>query len=772
MDKIASEEPIGFSAENSRHTQSAVSRRFGSVRAKLVGLFAVTVIFTGAAIGTKGYLDASQAIRSQAAGQMQALAEARKTALNDYFDSIEQDLRFVSSNPTTIDALRQFTIGWQMTSGDRTAILQKTYIDDNPHPSGKKEELDAADDGTVYSRVHRNFHPWFRTFLRERGYYDVFLFDLEGNLVYSVFKELDFATNLNSGKWKDTDLGNAFRASVAAEAAAGKPADAISFFDFKPYAPSHGAPASFMSKPITDSAGKKVGVLVFQMPIDRINGVMNLAARLGRTGEVVIVGADMLARNDTKFTKDAILKRTMSNPAVNAALGGGAGTVETLDDNGHPVLAGFSAFEFRGAKYGVVAFKRIDEIFAPLVSLRNAGLVTGAVALIIVLGMAWFAAGSISKPLSRLTDRMRKLAEGDKEAEIPMQTRGDEIGSMARRVEIFKANLIENDRLQEVERRRVEAEARDAEERLKKEHAEEARRADELRKAEELAAAERKELLGTFAAEFERSIGKALDAVGLAVTEIGDAAATMSHNAEKTTSKSAEVATASRNSSSNVQSVASATEEMSASVQEIGRQVAESAERTRVAVTEAQNANDKVGGLAEAASKIGEVVSLITDIASQTNLLALNATIEAARAGEAGKGFAVVATEVKSLADQTARATEEISAQIAEIQSATGEAVDAIQMINKTIMTVDEISSTIALAVEEQGTATQEIARSVQQASSGAETVSQNIESVNEAAVETGSAASKVSAHCNDLTQETAGLKGAVDEFLQKIRAA
>lgn len=745
------------------------ARLLGTVRAKLVLLFALTVVFTGAAIGTKSYLDASAAIHALADKEMRSLAEARKASLSDYFGSIEQDLRFVSLNPNTRGALRQFSAAWQVMSGDRKAALQKAYITDNPNPTGEKEKLDAAPQQNFYNGVHRKYHPWFRSFLQERGYYDVFLFDLKGNLIYSVFKELDYATNLNTGKWKDTDLGNAFRASAGAKA---KTADAISFFDFKPYAPSHGAPASFISKPIVDTAGKKIGVLVFQMPIDRINAVMNLNAGLGKTGEALIVGGDRLVRNDTRFTKDAILKRRIDNTAVKEALAGNTGFIELPGDDGDTVVSGFAPFDFHGVKFAIVSSIRGAEIFAPLVSLRNQMLITGMIALLAVVLMAWFAAGSISKPLAQLTGRMRRLAEGDTASEVPLQKRGDEIGSMARRVDVFRSNMIDSARRQEIQRETEAKEARAAQARKEQALAEEVGAAEEKRLAGERAEAERKNLLTSFADEFEKSVGMALGAVTHAVGEIGGAAETMSQNADQTAAKSAEVSAASEESSSSVQSVASATEQMSASVQEIGRQVAQSAETTKTAVTEAQNANAKVGGLAEAANKIGEVVGLITDIASQTNLLALNATIEAARAGEAGKGFAVVATEVKSLADQTAKATDDISAQIAEIQSATGDAVEAIDMINRTIQSVDEISSSIASAVGEQGTATAEIARSVQQASTGAESVSQNIASVNEAAVETGNVAGTVSTFCSELSAETAGLKSAVDDFLGKIRAA
>lgn len=306
---------------------------------------------------------------------------------------------------------------------------------------------------------------------------------------------------------------------------------------------------------------------------------------------------------------------------------------------------------------------------------------------------AWTIVGSIVNPVRRLTEITGRMANGEKDVDVDIADTRDEIGQLVGSVKIFQEKLAETDRLQQAQR---DAEAKAAAEELKQ--AEEKRAQDERleterREAEEKAAQERRETLLKLAQDFEDGVGQVIKSVSEATGEIDTAAESMSRTAEETSNQSATVASASQQASANVQTVATATEELSASIQEISRQVAQSATSARAAVEETDKANTEISGLAEAAGKIGEVVGLITDIANQTNLLALNATIEAARAGEAGKGFAVVATEVKSLADQTAKATEEIGQQITEIQGATQSAVSAIEAIGGTIRTVDDIAS-------------------------------------------------------------------------------
>lgn len=366
-----------------------------------------------------------------------------------------------------------------------------------------------------------------------------------------------------------------------------------------------------------------------------------------------------------------------------------------------------------------------------------------AVALLLVIGMSFLLGRSIVKPILGMTAAMRKIAEGDTSIEVPARDRRDEVGGMAQSVQVFKDNMIEAARLRSEQ--------------------------DEIEGRSE---AEKKNLLSKMADDFEKGVRHSLDTLTGAATEMRATSQSMSATAEETSHQATTVAAVAEQASANVQTVAAATEELSSSVSEIGRQVAESTKIAGQAVEQANRTNVTVQGLSAAAQKIGDVVKLISDIASQTNLLALNATIEAARAGEAGRGFAVVASEVKSLASQTAKATEDISAQVVAMQDATAEAVQAIESIGGTIGSINEIATMIASAVEEQGSATREIARNVQEAAQGTGEVSSNIVGVNEAAGETGAAATQVLASAEQLSGQAATLRADVDRFLANIRAA
>lgn len=363
--------------------------------------------------------------------------------------------------------------------------------------------------------------------------------------------------------------------------------------------------------------------------------------------------------------------------------------------------------------------------------------------LALLIALAYGIIHNMVPPLTSLSKRMHLLADGDLSVEVIGRDRGDEIGEMAAAMEIFKDNAIA--------RQALEAQAKEAEQRAR---------------------AERKAVMLRMADDFERAIGEVVSVVSASASEMEKTASAMSATAEETSRQSTVVAAAAEEASTNVSAVAMATEQLSASIREIADQVGHASDVAQGAVDEAQRSNRMVSDLASAADRIGEVVTLIAGIANQTNLLALNATIEAARAGEAGKGFAVVANEVKVLAGQTAKATEEIALQVGAIQEETRHAVVAIQGIGLTISQISETATLIASAVAQQEAATQEIARNVQMASDGTCEVSANIYGVKDAAEETGAAASDVRTSADQLASNANLLKSSVDGFLSEVRAA
>lgn len=708
-----------------------------SLRKSIPFVVAMMAIVAAIVVGGAGYVASRISLHEAAESKLEALAASRKNALRDYFGSIEQDIRSMANNQATREMLIQFSSDWNALEGNKVEKLQALYITDNPHPTGEKDSLNAAQDGSAYSKTHGKYHPSVRKFLKERDYYDIFLFDTDGNLVYSVFKELDYATNLNNGKWSKSGLGKVFRAAMKLP-----DSNSIAFEDFAPYAPSYGAPASFVGTPVYGAEGKLLGVLSFQMPIARINNIMQQRAGMGESGETYFVGQDFLMRSDSRFSEEStILKTKVDSPAVKAALKGDTGVDVVLDYRGIPVYSAYEPFEFYGTNMAVMAEIDEEEVLEPVVALGYVmlGLVVGVAILGALIGM-WYGL-AIANPLNKAVTSLTSLSEGNLDVEIDLFDSDNSIGRITNAVVEFRQKL-------------KNSEALEAEQRQQREQKE-----------------QRAKIISDKTGQFDEDVSSILETFSSASKQLITTATEMTNAADIANENCATVAEASTEASTNVSTVAAAAEELTATIQEISNQVTRAGDISANAVVESDNASGKVQGLAKSTNKIGQVLDLITDIAEQTNLLALNATIEAARAGDAGKGFAVVASEVKNLANQTAKATEEIASQIGAIQAETGETVEAIDTIGKVVRQVNEIAEAIAAATKEQGVATDEIARNVEQASVGTSGVTGKIQEVGTSIAETGQRSKEVLGAADELSTRSDNLRALVERFLQDIKA-
>ncbi|WP_158265168.1 methyl-accepting chemotaxis protein [Blastopirellula marina] len=740
----------------------------------------------------------ADALKSASLESLIAQRELKKKQLSNYFETIDNQIQTFSNNRMIVDAMRQFQTGFaQYRDGaeltdeqlqkmrsellsyyagpyadeyaernngtqptarkffdqldDDAVALQHAYIVKNANPLGSKHLLDASSDKSDYSQSHAKYHPVIRDYLEKFGFYDIFLVDAKtGDVVYSVFKELDYSTSLRDGPYAGSNIGEAFRKAAAA---ANK--DDVALVDFARYAPSYENPASFIASPIYDG-DEKIGVAVFQMPVDRMLEIMAVRDGLGETGETILVGPDYLMRSDSYLDPaNHGLLTSWKNPdkgkvdtrATRAAFEKGeSGTIETKDYRGQETFIAYGPIDLNGVTYCLNAKMDKSEVLAAgdqmaaTIGSVQASVVAwaiglGVLAAIVLTAVALLLARKIALPIQDAAKFARNIAAGDLRHRCETEASA-EVGQLIDAMNEMRDNLAG--------------------------------------------------LLG--------EVISTSDVLQDSSTELTGTAEHLSHGAQQTTQRAANVAAAADQMSTNMTGMAAATEQMSSSINSVAtameemsstiNEIARNAERASSSVSSVANlsaaSNQRIEALGEAAAQIGSVMQVIQEIAEQTNLLALNATIEAARAGDAGKGFAVVATEVKDLARQTATATDDIRRRIEAIQKTTYEAIESIGRITSEINDVNEVSRTIASSVEEQGIATKEVTKNLSQAANAARTVStgiqesaqasqeisRNISGVNDSAKESTTHADKTKSAGVSLHQRADGLRLTLSKFL------
>ena len=715
-----------------------LSRLSARLPAMTVGL----ALLSATAMGGFSWYTARSGLMDAAHERLQLAAAARRDGIELVADRMQADFLAVAAHPQIVSNFPDLIETLDPAKPETAAVIEAFRA---PQTVEARVALDGAGMASMYGRRHVKVQEVARKLIAQPGYADLMFLDESGRIAYTTTKGADFAKPISDDTLARTALARLVERLKSADS------NAVLFEDFAAY-PVDGAPAAFIGRAMTKranvamgtaQAAERIGFIVMRVTPTLFDQTLAKRTGLGETGQILAAGADGLLR---------------SNPPLNPTVKAGSGlaplgiAAEQLKAGGSvgftaadgPHMAAVSPLTVLGAPWTVIAEQSQADAIDAVRALSRTLILTGLFVLLGTAVLGLLLARSIVAPLGALTRALKALADRQSLADVPGSKRRDEIGDIARAVVTIRDMSLEDaaQQLQTTEAARL--------------------REEQSRRA----------MLKELADGFEQSVGGIVQGLTGAVAALQDASGTMRVAVAGTSQRSTSVAGAAQQTSDNVNAVAAAAEELGATVQEIGRQVEQAAGMSATAVGEARRAEQTMADLAAAATRIGDVVGMVSTIAGQTNLLALNATIEAARAGEAGRGFAVVAAEVKDLATQTARATEEIGRQVEAIQTVARDAAGAIQGVAGQIEAMSHVSTSIAAAVDQQGVTTQDIVRSMGQASTGTGMMTADIAEVARVAGDAGQAAASVAQASDALAARSEQLRAEVAQFLRNVRAA
>ncbi|WP_019956409.1 methyl-accepting chemotaxis protein [Yoonia vestfoldensis] len=674
---------------------------------KLPVVIACISLAASLTVAVLGYLDFRDSTLHEAKRNFHVLTDERGLALENWLDEVEKEVISYVRMPSVINATQALSSSFTLMT--TAADLQAAYTTNNPNPVGQKGLLDQAPEPVPYNFQHGAFHPFFRNLVDAGRYYDVFLINTAGDVVYTFAKESDFATNLVSGIYQDSGLAQAFR--TARDGTAGE----IYFADFGPYGSSGESAAAFLATQVLNVDGDVVGVYAVQLPTDHLETIVNRPVGLGDTGEIYIVGPDGKTRSASRFDGGhQTLQDVSALPQVTSAVTGGVVFLsDVVGINGRAVIAESIEVDVLGSRWRLVGEMDVAEVMMPVIAMRNKMALISAVVMTFAASLGYLTARSVVRPLDRLRAGMGRVASRDYDFAVADTDRGDEMGMLANVLVDFRDKLRASDA---------------AEEERKKVQAEQARVVEELSKG--MVALANGDLTAVIHTPFDpsyeqlridynRTVANLNATVGSVVTS----AVGIRERALEMSSASDDLSRRTENQAATLEQTAAALDELTASV----RSAADGAREVESIVANAQqdaNASEPVVHKAVAAmtaiekssDEISQIVGVIDDIAFQTNLLALNAGVEAARAGDAGRGFAVVASEVRALAQRSSEAAKQIktliagsSDQVASGVGLVGQAGEVLTRIAKHISHISGLMSEIAAGAAEQSTGLAEI---------------------------------------------------------------
>ncbi len=633
--------------------------------------------------------------------QLEVIASDRAEALEYFFHRIADRTQAFAGYPAISDANRMLGATYGLIEDPKTT-LHADYIHNNPHDAGERQLLSNAQTGSPYDRQHEAFHNYFLSLRDSLHLYDVFLINLEGDVIYSVYKEADFATNLVSGEFNDSGLARVF--SAAASLGQGE----IVFEDFSPYEPSANAPASFIATPIFDSFGTKSGVLAVQLPSSELTAAINHETGLGETGEVTAFGNDFRARSYSRFEGRYSIFEQL--PQRDAFENSSAETVSLSRNDtgfyGEATVSATTIVDVLGTPWAIVAQIERSEAMEPIFAARNLALIIAAISIVVVALVGWLISTALTKPMTWFASAVERIGAGDYDVEFKDTDRRDEIGTLSRALSQLKAEVQAGEELQKLTKKKA-GEQTDAIEKMSQ-------------SLSRLAQGDlSKPITETLGSDYERLRTD----YNSALSRLNETLLTLSQNSDTIEESASEISASSETLSTDANMQAATLEESVASIDELAataRQNMQTAQTVQQLVMDAKSDVDHNSGVVEetiaamdnlrkSSEEISAIIGLIEDISFQTNLLALNAGVEAARAGESGKGFAVVAAEVRALAQRSSDAASEIKTLVNESTSQVetgvrlvGETSEVISTVFKKVDQVNEQMKSVSEAVAEQ----------------------------------------------------------------------